>query len=117
MEMVGDDPCTFTKHIIHLYVQSLLVNDCSTKGDIAIIENTMTKVQKLLNDTIPVQDQILNFCGISPEWHIMDSVTHFLRTTLAYLEDILSLVMFDGVSGLVEAEFLGELMYQKCSRI
>jgi hypothetical protein len=117
MEMVGNDPCTFTKEIVHLYVQSLLVDDCSTKGDITIIENEMTKVQKLLNHAIPMQDQILNFCGISPEWHIMDLVTHFLRTILAYLEHILSLVMFEGASGLVEAEFLGELLYQKGSRI
>jgi hypothetical protein len=73
--------------------------------------------QKLLNHAIPAQDQILNFCGISPEWHVMDSVTRFLRTVLAYLEDILSLVMFEGASGLVEAEFLGELLYQKGSRI
>ncbi|KAG2739489.1 hypothetical protein P692DRAFT_20822972 [Suillus brevipes Sb2] len=117
MEMVGDDPCTFTKDIVHLYVQSLLVDDCSTKGDITIIENAMTKVQKLLNHAIPAQDQILNFCGISPEWHVTDSVTRFLRTVLAYLEDILSLVMFEGASGLAEAEFLGELLYQKGSRI
>ncbi|KAG1746444.1 hypothetical protein EDB19DRAFT_1905896 [Suillus lakei] len=117
MEMVGDDPCTFTKDIVRLYVQSLLVDDCSTKGDITIIENAMTKVQKLLNHAIPAQDQILNFCGISPEWHATDSVTRFLRTVLAYLEDILSLVMFEGASGLAEAEFLGELMYQKGSRI
>lgn len=117
LEMIGDDPCTFTKDILHLYVQSLLVDDCSTNGDVTIIENAMTKVQKLLNDAIPAQDQILNFCGISPEWQATDSVTRFLRTVLAYIEDILRLVMFEGASGLAEAQFLGELMYQKGSRI
>ncbi|KAG2033228.1 hypothetical protein BDR03DRAFT_985154 [Suillus americanus] len=97
--------------------KSLLVDDCSTNGDISIIENAMAKVQKLLKDTIPMQDQILNFCGISPEWQATNSVTRFLRTVLAYLEDILSLAMFEGASGLVEAQVLGELLYQKGIRI
>ncbi|KAG0697140.1 hypothetical protein DFH29DRAFT_878908 [Suillus ampliporus] len=117
LEMIGDDPCTFTKGILHLYVQSALMDNCSTNGDVSIIENTMMKVQKLLDNAIPVQDQILNFCGISPEWQATDSVTRLLRTVLAYLEDILSLVMFNGASGLAEAQFLGELLYQKGIRI
>jgi hypothetical protein len=117
LELIGNDPITFTKDILLLYTESLLVDNCSTKGDVTIIEDAMSKVQKLFDDMIPMQDQILNFCGISPEWHATDSVTRFLRTVLAYLEDILSLVLFEGASGLAEAQFLGELLYQKGVRI
>lgn len=117
LELIVNDPSTFTKDILLLNTKSLLVNNCSTKRDVTIIENAMTKVQKLLNNMIPLQDQILNFCGILPEWYATDSVTHFLRTVLAYLDNILSLVLFNGASGLAEAQFLGELLYQKGIRI
>ncbi|KAG2757669.1 hypothetical protein P692DRAFT_20867217 [Suillus brevipes Sb2] len=117
LELIGNDPIAFTKDILLLYTESLLVDNCSTKGDVSIIENAMTKVQNLLDVMIPMQDQILNFCGISPEWHATDSVTRYLRMVLAYLEDILSLVLFEGASGLAEAQFLGELLYQKGIRI
>ncbi|KAG0704702.1 hypothetical protein DFH29DRAFT_997397 [Suillus ampliporus] len=115
--MIGSDPCTFIKRILHDYVQTIMADNCSTKGDISIIETSMAKVQKLFDHAIPAQDQILNFCGISPEWHAADSVMRFLRTVLAYLEDILSLLVFGGPSELAEAEMLGELMYQKGIRI
>ncbi|KAG2135241.1 hypothetical protein DEU56DRAFT_913358 [Suillus clintonianus] len=117
LKMIGNDPCAFAQGILQVYVQSLTVDDCSTSGDISIIESAMAKVQKPLDDTIHAQDQILNFCGISPEWHAADSVVRFLKTVLAYLEDLLCLAVYEGVCGLTEAHALGELMYQKGVRI
>ncbi|KAG1722797.1 uncharacterized protein EDB91DRAFT_1255915 [Suillus paluster] len=113
LKMIGNDPCAFTQGILQVYVQSMTVDDCSTNRDISIIESAMAKVQKSLDNTIPTQDQILNFCGISPEWHAADSVVRFLKTMLTYLEDLLCLAVYEGVSGLTEAHMLGELMYQK----
>ncbi|KAG1902460.1 uncharacterized protein F5891DRAFT_978759 [Suillus fuscotomentosus] len=75
LKTIGDDPCVFAQGILQAYVQSMMVDDCSTKGDISIIESAMVKVQKSLDDTIAAQDQILNFCGISPEWHAADSLS------------------------------------------
>ncbi|KAG1894366.1 uncharacterized protein F5891DRAFT_1195349 [Suillus fuscotomentosus] len=73
----------------------------------------MANVQQLLNRAVPAQDQILNFCGISPEWHAADSVTRFLRTVLVYLEDIQFVVLYGGIPDLTLAHSIGELMYQK----
>ncbi|KAG0703197.1 hypothetical protein DFH29DRAFT_981987 [Suillus ampliporus] len=89
LAMIGNDPCTFIKAVLLDYVKTM--PDDSFGGDISVIKTQIVKVQRLLNDTIPTQDQILNFRGISPEWRAADSVTRFLRTVLAYLEDILGL--------------------------
>jgi hypothetical protein len=70
-------------------------------------------VQGLLNRSIPVQDQILNFCSVSPEFHAADTVSLYLSTMLAYLEDIKFFFGVEGVSGLCVAHSLGKLMYQK----
>ncbi|KAG1886582.1 hypothetical protein F4604DRAFT_1917394 [Suillus subluteus] len=91
--------------------------DCKTKGDVSIIANSVAKIEKLLKRVIPAQDEILNFCGISPEWHAADSVSRFLRTTVVYLEDIQILEMSGGVAELTTAHLLGELMYQKGIRV
>ncbi|KAG2115168.1 uncharacterized protein F5147DRAFT_649573 [Suillus discolor] len=86
LEMISNDPCKFVEGVLCNYVKSF-PEDSST-GDISIIETAITQVQEILDRTIPVQDEILNFCGVSPKWHTADSVTCFLRTVLAYLEDI-----------------------------
>ncbi|KAG1856533.1 hypothetical protein C8R48DRAFT_674944 [Suillus tomentosus] len=111
-----NDPCTFVHGILCAYVKNM-PDDSSTKADISIIETPMADVQKLLNRTIAAQDQILNFCGVSPEWHAADSVSRFLRTVLAYLEDIQFLVLYGGIPDLTLAHSMGELMYQKGTRI
>ncbi|KAG2351176.1 hypothetical protein BDR07DRAFT_1502349 [Suillus spraguei] len=94
-----------------------LIDDCSTKGDISIIVNSIGEIEKLLKRVICAQDKILNFCGISPEWHAADTVSRFLKTTAAYLEDIQLLEMSGGIVELTTAQWLGELMYQKDIRI
>ncbi|KAG1723576.1 hypothetical protein EDB19DRAFT_1916042 [Suillus lakei] len=109
-----DDPCAFVQGVFLEYIKTL---DSSTKGDVTILEKTLATVEGLLNRVIPIQDQILNFCGIAPEWQAADLVSRFLRTILAYLEDILCLLRFDGPSELAVAHSMGELMYQKGIRI
>ncbi|KAG2144546.1 hypothetical protein DEU56DRAFT_910477 [Suillus clintonianus] len=48
-------------------------NPC--RGDISIIVNSIGEIEKLLKRVIRAQDKILNFCGISPEWHAADTVS------------------------------------------
>ncbi|KAG1771525.1 hypothetical protein EDD22DRAFT_842758 [Suillus occidentalis] len=115
LAMIGDDPCKFVEGVFCDYVKSF--PEDSSPGDISIIESSISKVQKILNRTIPAQDQILNFCGVSPEWHAADSVSRFLRTVLAYLEDIECLLFSGGVCELTLAHSMGEMMYQKGIRI
>ncbi|KAG1741400.1 hypothetical protein EDD22DRAFT_959037 [Suillus occidentalis] len=81
-----EDPGAFVQGVFQEYVKTL---DNSTKGDVTILDMPLATVQGLLDCVIPIQDEILNFCGISPEWRAVDSVSRFLRTILAYLEDIL----------------------------
>ncbi|KAG1844381.1 hypothetical protein F4604DRAFT_1937590 [Suillus subluteus] len=116
LKLIGADPCEFAKDELSKYVKSI-PDDCKTKGDVSIIANSVAKIEKLLKRVIPAQDEILNFCGISPEWHAADSVSRFLRTTVAYLEDIQILEMSGGVAELTTAHLLGELMYQKGIRV
>jgi hypothetical protein len=115
LAMIGDDPCKFVEGVFCDYVKSF--PEDSSPGDISIIESSISKVQKILNWTIPAQDQILNFCGVSPEWHAADSISRFLRTVLAYLEDIECLLFSGGVCELTLAHSMGEMMYQKGIRI
>ncbi|KAG2740928.1 hypothetical protein P692DRAFT_20752325 [Suillus brevipes Sb2] len=115
LAMIGDDPCKFVEGVFCDYVKSF--PEDSSPGDISIIESSISKVQKILNRTIPAQDQILNFCGVSPEWHAADSISRFLRTVLAYLEDIECLLFSGGVCELTLAHSMGEMMYQKGIRI
>ncbi|KAG1878588.1 hypothetical protein C8R48DRAFT_668650 [Suillus tomentosus] len=115
LAMMGNDPCKFVEGVLCDYVKSF--PEDSSPGDISIIETEVAKVQKILNRTIPAQDQILYFCGISPEWHAADLVTRFLRTVLAYLEDIEILLFSGGVCELTVAHSMGEMMYQKGIKI
>ncbi|KAG1884561.1 hypothetical protein F4604DRAFT_1918992 [Suillus subluteus] len=115
LEMISDDPCKFIEGVLCNYVKSF--PEDSSPGDISIIETSIAKVQEILDWTIPAQDQILNFCGVSPEWHATDSVTHFLRTVLAYLEDIQCVLFSGGVCELTVAHLMGEMMYQKGIKI
>ncbi|KAG1894400.1 uncharacterized protein F5891DRAFT_1195237 [Suillus fuscotomentosus] len=114
MLALTDDPCAFVQGVFQEYIKTL---NSSAKGDVTILETPMATVQGLLNHIIPIQDQILNFCGISPEWRAADSVSHFLRTILAYLEDILCILTFDGLTELALAHSMGEFMYQKGIKI
>ncbi|KAG1734229.1 uncharacterized protein EDB91DRAFT_1084137 [Suillus paluster] len=98
LKLIGADPCKFAE------------DDRTTKGDISIIANSIAEIKKLLKRVIPAQDQILNFCGVSPEWHAAYSVSRFLRTSVAYLEDIQILEMSGGVPELTTAHLLGELI-------
>ncbi|KAG2118406.1 hypothetical protein DEU56DRAFT_918876 [Suillus clintonianus] len=116
LTLISADPCEFAKGKFGEYVKSI-PDDCSTKGDISIIVNSIGEIEKLLKRVIRAQDKILNFCGISPEWHAADTVSRFLKTTAAYLEDIQLLEMSGGIVELTVAQWLGELMYQKDIRI
>lgn len=116
LALIGGDPCTYVEGIFQEYAKSM-ADDDETDGDISIINKSMSKVEKILDRAIPIQDEILNFCGLSDEWRSADSVTRFLRTVVAYLEDIQCLVLLGGVSELANAHMLGELMYQKGIRI
>lgn len=109
-----DDPGAFVQGVFQEYVKTL---DNSAKGDVTILDTPLATVQGLLDRVIPIQDQILNFCGISPEWRVVDSVSRFLRTIIAYLEDILCMLTCDGPSELALAHSMGEFMYQKGIRI
>lgn len=115
LELIGDDPCKFVEGVLCNYVKSF--PEDSSPGDISIIETSFTKVQDILNRAIPAQDHILNFCGVSPQWHAADTVTRFLRTVLSYLEDIQCLLFSGGVCELTVAHSMGEMMYQKGIKI
>ncbi|KAG1862475.1 hypothetical protein C8R48DRAFT_673273 [Suillus tomentosus] len=54
LELISNDPSIFTKDILFLFIKSLLIDNCSTNGDVTIIKNTMTKVQKHLDNMIPL---------------------------------------------------------------
>ncbi|KAG1860957.1 hypothetical protein F4604DRAFT_1930039 [Suillus subluteus] len=70
-----DDPCAFVQGVFLEYVKTL---DSSARGDITILEKPLATVEGLLNRVIPIQDQILNFCGIAPEWRAADLVSRFV---------------------------------------
>jgi hypothetical protein len=116
LTLIGADPCKFAKNKLDEYVKSNS-DDCSTKGDISIIVNSTSEIEKILKHVITAQDKILNFCGISTEWHAADMVSRFLRTAATYLDDIQLLEMSGGVVDLTTVQWLGELMYQKDIRI
>ncbi|KAG1801202.1 uncharacterized protein BJ212DRAFT_1305115 [Suillus subaureus] len=109
LKLIGADPCELPEGELAKFVKSI-PDDHMTKGDISIIANSIANIKKLLKHVIPVQDQILNFCGVSPEWHAADTVSRFLRTSVAYLEDIQMLEMSGGVPKLTAAHLLGELI-------
>ncbi|KAG1811053.1 hypothetical protein EV424DRAFT_1542691 [Suillus variegatus] len=71
------EPQSFVEDIFLQYVKSIkYTDDRGDNGDITIITNVMLKVQHILNPTIRVQDEILNFCGpISAEFHTANSLS------------------------------------------
>jgi hypothetical protein len=113
------EPQKFVEDKFLQYVKSIkYTDDRGDNGDVTIISNTMLKVQDILNHTICVQDQILNFCGpILDEFRTANSVSQFLNTIVAYLEEIDYLIHWGGVSELCIAHSSAELMYQKNLRV
>ncbi|KAG1775872.1 hypothetical protein EV702DRAFT_1198778 [Suillus placidus] len=112
------EPCAFAEGVLLQFINSITyTDDRANNSDQTIVTNMIPMVQGLLNRSIPVQDQILNFCGVSPEFRAADTVSRYLSTTLAYLEDIEFFFGVEGVSGLCVAHSMGELMYQKRLRV
>ncbi|KAG1846541.1 hypothetical protein F4604DRAFT_1907870 [Suillus subluteus] len=81
-------------------------------GDTSIIQNAKTEVECLLRHATFTQDQITFFGGLSADSHA-GSVSHFLSTTLAYIDDVQYLLEIEGLTELMVAHSMGELMYQK----
>ncbi|KAG0704198.1 hypothetical protein DFH29DRAFT_873978 [Suillus ampliporus] len=106
------EPCTFTEGVLHQYLKSFL-DDGNGKGDISIVDTAKTKVEGLLRHVTPVQDQIMNLCGVSEESHAAELVSRFLSTVLAYLDDVQYFLNIEGFPELTLAHSMGELMYQK----
>ncbi|KAG2061166.1 hypothetical protein BDR06DRAFT_966935, partial [Suillus hirtellus] len=106
------EPCAFTENLLLQYVKSL-PDDVHGKGDTSIIQNAKTEVEHLLRRATQVQDQILIFCGVSTESRATESVSRFLSTTLAYIDDVQYFLDIEGLTELTVAHSMGELMYQK----
>ncbi|KAG1745514.1 uncharacterized protein EDB91DRAFT_1080408 [Suillus paluster] len=106
------EPCAFMEGVVLQYVKSL-PDDGNGKGDTSIINSPKLKVEVLLRRAIPVQDQIMNFYGVSAQSRATESVSRYLNTVLGYLEDIQYFLNIEGVSELTIAHSMGELMYQK----
>ncbi|KAG1794594.1 uncharacterized protein HD556DRAFT_1307959 [Suillus plorans] len=112
------EPRAFSEGALLQFVNSIVyTNDRADNGDQTIVTNMIVTVRGLLNRSIPVQDKILNFCGVSAKFRAADTVTCYLSTTLAYLEDIEFFIHVEGVSELCVAHSMGELMYQTGSRV
>ncbi|KAG2083884.1 hypothetical protein BD769DRAFT_1397872 [Suillus cothurnatus] len=110
-----NEPCAFTEALLLQFVRSITyTDDRADNGDQTIITNMDAKVQDLLNQAIPIQDEIHNCCGsLAAEYHAANTVCRYLSTTLAYLEDIEYYFDIGGISELCIAHSMGELMYQK----
>ncbi|KAG1843692.1 hypothetical protein C8R48DRAFT_780533 [Suillus tomentosus] len=81
-------------------------------GDRDILKDAMSSIENFLDRASQGQDGILTLCGVSDEWRAADQVCRRMRDTIAMIEDIYCLTLSDGDSGLAEAHFLGELLYQ-----
>ncbi|KAG2101768.1 hypothetical protein BD769DRAFT_1676725 [Suillus cothurnatus] len=113
--LIGE-PCAFTESLLLQYVKSL-PDEVHGKGDTSIIQNAKTEVERLLRRATRVQDQIIIFCGVSTESRATESVSRFLSTTLAYIDDVQYFLDIEGLTELTVAHSMGELMYQKRIRI
>jgi hypothetical protein len=111
LALIGE-PCAFTESLLLQHVKSL-PDDVHGKGDTSIIKNAKTEVESLLCRATYTQDQISFFGGISANSHVTDSVSRFLSTTLAYIDDIQYYLEIEGLTELTVAHSMGELMYQK----
>ncbi|KAG1809055.1 hypothetical protein EV424DRAFT_1543203 [Suillus variegatus] len=112
MLMLIGEPCAFTESLLLQYVKSL-PDEVHGKGDTSIIQNAKTEVERLLRRATRVQDQIIIFCGVSTESRATESVSRFLSTTLAYIDDVQYFLDIEGLTELTVAHSMGELMYQK----
>ncbi|KAG1788970.1 uncharacterized protein HD556DRAFT_1447443 [Suillus plorans] len=115
LELVRE-PCAFTETILLWYVKSL-PDDGYGKGDPSIIETAKAKVEGLLRRATPVHDLIKDSCGVSDQSRAAESVSRYLSTALAYLDDIQYFLDIEGISELTVAHSMGELMYQKGIRL
>ncbi|KIK32549.1 hypothetical protein CY34DRAFT_18966 [Suillus luteus UH-Slu-Lm8-n1] len=107
------EPCAFTEGVLLQYVKTL-PDDPHGKGDTSIVKTAKAEVEALLRRATPAVDLIKDFCGIvSDEYRAADSVSRFLSTALAYLDDIQFFVDIEGLTELTVAHSMGELMYQK----
>ncbi|KAG2054964.1 hypothetical protein BDR06DRAFT_1007451 [Suillus hirtellus] len=107
------EPYAFMEDVLSQYVKSLS-DDGNGKGDILIIDTPKLKVEALLHCAIPMQDQIMDFCGVSAaESCAAESVLCYLNTMLGYLDDIQYFLNIEGITKLTVAHSMGELMYQK----
>ncbi|KAG1898793.1 uncharacterized protein F5891DRAFT_1190582 [Suillus fuscotomentosus] len=113
--LIGE-PCAFTQNLLSQYVKSL-PDEVLGKGDTSIIQNAKTEVEHLLRYETRVQDQIVIFCGVSTESRATESVSRFLSTMLAYLDDVQYFLDIEGLTELTVAHSMRELMYQKDIRI
>ncbi|KAG1793213.1 hypothetical protein EV424DRAFT_1548468 [Suillus variegatus] len=51
LKLIGADPCEFVKGELTKYVESI-PDDCKTRGDISIIENSVAEIEKLLKHVL-----------------------------------------------------------------
>ncbi|KAG1843212.1 hypothetical protein F4604DRAFT_1918948 [Suillus subluteus] len=110
-----DEPCTFTEAVLLQFVKSITyTDDRADNGDQTIVTNMVAKVRALLNEAIPIQDKIHEYCGsLAAEYRAANSVCRYLNTTLGYLEDIEYYFDVEGILEICVAHSMGELMYQK----
>ncbi|KAG1884888.1 hypothetical protein F4604DRAFT_1918551 [Suillus subluteus] len=110
-----NEPQAFTKALLLQFVKSITyTDDRADNGDQTIVTNMVAKVRDLLNQAIPIQDEIHNYSGsLAAEFRAANTVCRYLNTTLAYLEDIEHYFDVEGISDMCVAHSMGELMYQK----
>lgn len=110
-----DEPCAFTEAVLLQFVRSITyTDDRADNGDQTIVTNMVAKVRALLNQAIPIQDEIHEYCGsLAAEYQAANLVCRYLNTTLGYLEDIEYYFDMEGISEICVAHSMGELMYQK----
>lgn len=114
-----DDHRAFTEALLLQFVKSITyTDDRADNGDKTIVTNMVAKVWDLLNQAVPIQDEIHNYCGsLAAEFCAANTVCRYLNTTLAYLEDIEYYFDVEGISEICVAHSMGELMYQKGLRV
>jgi hypothetical protein len=114
-----NEPCAFTEALLLQFVRSIAyTDDRADNGDQTIITSMVAKVRALLNQAIPIQDEIHEYCGsLAAEYRAANTVCRYLNTTLSYLEDIEYYFDVEGVSQICVAHSMGELMYQKGIRV
>ncbi|KAG1817903.1 hypothetical protein EV424DRAFT_1540262 [Suillus variegatus] len=110
------EPCAFMESLLLQHVKSL-PDEVHSKDDTSIIKNAKTEVESLLCCATYTQDQISFFSGISANSHVTDSVSRFLSTTLAYIDDVQYYLEIEGLTELTVAHSMRELMYQKGVRL